>query len=110
MRSSDKRAATDRAVGLLKKVGALRYGTIPLSSGKTSDYYFDSKELTLDPEGAAFVAEQLTKKLRDLGVEFVGGTPYSGIPIVAHICQSAKQPQANQSQRSTFGREKKVMA
>lgn len=72
---------------LLTKVGALRYGNFPLSSGKISDYYFDSKELTLDPQGAKFVAEQLTAKLNELGIQYVGGTPYSGIPIVAHVCQ-----------------------
>jgi len=76
----------DAATDLLKRVGALLDGEFKLYSGKTSNYYFDSKELTLDPEGANFVAEQLVAKLNEIGIEHIGGTAYSAIPIVAHIC------------------------
>ena len=75
-----------QAVDLLKKCGALLSGDFELSSGKTTDYYFDSKQLTLDPEGAEFVAKQLVRKLDDEGIDFVGGTAYSAIPIASHIC------------------------
>ena len=74
------------SVSLLERCGALLYGEFLLSSGKTTDYYFDSKRLTLDPEGAAFVAEQLVHKLNEEGVDVVGGTAYSAIPIASHIC------------------------
>ena len=77
---------TQRAVALLQRVGALRQGRFTLASGKISDYYFDSKQLTLDPDGAEFVAEQLMKRLDSEDIAAVGGTPYSAIPIVSHIC------------------------
>ena len=62
------------------------YGEFTLASGKTTDYYFDSKRLTLDPQGARFVAEQLVRKLAKEKIDVVGGTAYSAIPIASHIC------------------------
>ena len=74
------------AMSVLRKCGTLLQSKFVLASGKESDYYFDSKQLTLDPEGALFVADQLLRKLEDEGIEAVGGTAYSAIPIVSHIC------------------------
>ena len=81
-----KAGAKIEAVALLEKCGALLYGEFTLASEKTTDYYFDSKRLTLDPEGAKFVADQLVSKLQAEGIDVVGGTAYSAIPIAAHIC------------------------
>lgn len=70
---------------LLVKTGALLWGDFRLHSGRKSEYYFDSKLLTLDPEGAAFVSSKLLKKLESEGIHHVGGTAYGAIPIVAQI-------------------------
>jgi len=70
---------------LLVKTGALLRGDFTLASGKTSNYYFDSKRLTLDPEGAVDVSSRLLKKLETEGINHVGGTAYGAIPIVAQI-------------------------
>ena len=70
---------------LLEDVGALLYGEFALASGKKSDYYFDSKQLTLEPRGALFVTKHLVKKLDALGVRYVGGTAYSGIPLASQV-------------------------
>lgn len=70
---------------LLQESGALLFGDFTLSSGKKSKYYFDSKKLTMDPEGAQFVARQLVEKLDSEGIRYVGGVAYGGIPIVSHI-------------------------
>lgn len=78
--------AQEEAVALLQNCGSLLYGEFTLASGRNSDYYFDSKQLTLDPTGAEFVARQLVKKLEEEGIDYVGGTAYSAIPIVSHIC------------------------
>lgn len=75
----------DDPVGLLEYVGALLYGDFTLASGKKSDYYFDSKQLTLDPRGALFVAKCLVNKLDALGIRYVGGTAYSGIPLASQV-------------------------
>lgn len=78
------------ALDLLKRVGAIAFGKFTLSNGGESDYYFDSKQLTLDPEGAEFVASQLLRKIEEEEIEVVGGTAYSAIPIVSHICLYSK--------------------
>ena len=70
---------------LLTGSGALLFGEFTLSSGKKSDYYFDSKKLTLEPTGARFVARQLVEHLDGEGIEYVGGVAYGAIPIVANI-------------------------
>ncbi len=72
-------------VDLLTGSGALLFGEFTLSSGKKSDYYFDSKKLTLEPAGARFVARQLVEHLDSEGIEYVGGVAYGAIPIVAHV-------------------------
>ena len=72
-------------VRLLEESGALLFGEFTLSSGKKSDYYFDSKKLTMEPAGANFVAHQLVDQLDREGIEYVGGVAYGAIPIVSHI-------------------------
>ena len=72
-------------VDLLTGSGALLFGEFTLSSGKKSDYYFDSKKLTLEPAGARFVAGQLVEHLDAEGIGYVGGVAYGAIPIVAHV-------------------------
>ena len=72
-------------VRLLEESGALLFGEYTLSSGKKSDYYFDSKKLTLDPAGARFVARQLVDRLDAENIRYVGGVAYGAIPIVSHI-------------------------
>ena len=76
---------TDEATLLLEKTRALLRGEFTLASGKKSNYYFDSKRLTLDPEGAAYVSSRLLKKLEAEGINHVGGTAYGAIPMVAQV-------------------------
>ena len=72
-------------VRLLEHSGALLFGEFTLSSGKKSDYYFDSKKLTMEPAGARFVARHLVDHLDAEGIGYVGGVAYGAIPIVSHI-------------------------
>ena len=75
----------ENPVRLLEESGALLFGEFTLSSGKKSDYYFDSKKLTLEPAGAKFVAGHLVAQLDRQGIQYVGGVAYGAIPIVSHI-------------------------
>ncbi len=74
------------AMSLLEECGALLYGEFTLASGRVSDYYFDSKQLTMHPEGAKFVAQRLLQKSAIEGITVIGGTPYSAIPIASQLC------------------------
>ena len=72
-------------VRILTESGALLFGEFTLSSGKKSDYYFDSKKLSMEPAGARFVAGQLVQHLDAEGIRYVGGVAYGAIPMVSHI-------------------------
>lgn len=77
--------SADSPALLMQETGALLYGDFTLASGKKSEYYFDSKKLTLDPKGALFVAKHIVKALDNFGIKYVGGTAYGAIPIAAQV-------------------------
>ena len=79
------RSADSPATQLMQQTGALLYGEFTLASGKKSEYYFDSKKLTLDPQGALFVAKSIVEALDHFGIKYVGGTAYGAIPIAAQV-------------------------
>ncbi len=79
------RSADSPAAQLMQETGALLYGDFTLASGKKSEYYFDSKKLTLDPQGALFVAQRIVEALDNFGIRYVGGTAYGAIPIAAQV-------------------------
>ena len=79
------RSADSPVARLMQETGALLYGDFTLASGKKSEYYFDSKKLTLDPQGALFVAQSIVEALDNFGIKYVGGTAYGAIPIAAQV-------------------------
>ena len=76
---------------LLEEYDPVRYGDYKLSSGKRSDYYFDSKAITLNPKGSALVTEYFIRKMYGLQeqIEAVGGVAHSAVPIVSQVCLSS---------------------
>jgi orotate phosphoribosyltransferase len=74
-----------RLLQVAEERGALKYGEITLTSGKKSNYYFDGRLLSLDPEGAHLIARAMLPILREAGVEAVGGLTLGADPMVAGI-------------------------
>ena len=75
-----------RAVlNMCEKLGALKFGEFELTSGKTSDYYFDGRLVTLDPQGASAVAEAFMPLIVDSRAEVVAGPALAAIPIITAI-------------------------
>ena len=70
---------------LIYKTDAFLSGHFTLASGLTSDYYFDSKLLTLYPKGAQLVGECFLDMLEGANVEAVGGMAHGAIPIISAI-------------------------
>src|SRR5215469_5100658 len=63
------------------------WGKVKLSSGQESDYYFDCKLTTLDPEGAFLTANAVLDLLDEKGIraDAISGPPIGAHPIVAAV-------------------------
>lgn len=68
-----------------KLAGCVKTGKITLSSGKETDFYFDGRLVSLDPEGSTLIAELVLEELRRRGVEAVGGLTSGADPITSSV-------------------------
>ena len=64
---------------------AMRFGSFVLSSGRTSDFYFDGKQVTLDGRGLHLVARLVLERCRAIGANAVGGLTLGADPIAAGV-------------------------
>src|SRR4051794_489433 len=71
---------------IIRSNSLIRGKKFRLASGAESDYYFDMKPTTLDPEGASLVGELLLERIRDLKFASIGGLEIGAIPVVCAIC------------------------
>ena len=68
---------------------SLLYGKpFTLASGATSNYYFNMKATTFDPEGANLIADLILDALDNFDVQSVGGLEMGAVPIAT--CVSMK--------------------
>ena len=82
---------TQRILELAHETGALLHGKFTLSSGKKSDHYYDGKQLTLHPEGAYLIGEEILGRLAGIDVDAVGGLVMGAIPIVTAVALVSHQ-------------------
>lgn len=74
-----------------KLAGCIQTGHITLSSGKVTDFYFDGRLVTLDPEGSVLVGELMLEELVARGVQAVGGLTSGADPLTSAIGVLAHQ-------------------
>jgi orotate phosphoribosyltransferase len=58
-----------------------------LASGDTSDFFFDCKLVTQDPEGISLVAEIIFDRIKDYRLDRIGGIQTGAIPICTAVAQ-----------------------
>ena len=82
-----------------------------LSSGETSKYYFDMKQVTLNPKGIALIASMLDDRLKLHEVQFVAGLELGAVPLVMAACMRGynalivrKQPKEHGTENLIEGR------
>ena len=68
-----------------KLAACIRTGKITLSSGKETDFYFDGRLVSLDPEGSVLIATLMLEELRRKGIGAVGGMTSGADPITSSI-------------------------
>jgi len=66
-------------------------GEITLSSGETSQFYFDMRRTACDPEGSNLIADLILNALTEDEVDFIGGLEVGAVPIVACVSQRSFQ-------------------
>lgn len=69
----------------LLKEKALMKGSMTLASGKTSSFYFDGKQVTLDPLGSLTVGKVILSMLSGKKVDAIGGPTLGADPIATAV-------------------------
>jgi orotate phosphoribosyltransferase len=83
-------AAADRArLASLLRERALVRESVVLSSGRRSSYYFDARQVLLDPEGAALAGALAWQLLGDAAPAAVGGLTLGADPLVCAVSAAA---------------------
>jgi len=62
---------------------AISFGTFTLASGKTSNYYINSKKVLFHAEAVALLGELLYQATSDLKIAGIGGLEVGAIPMAA---------------------------
>lgn len=84
----DSDATRQRLETLLRERALIRESVV-LSSGKRSSYYWDARQVLLDPEGAALAGRLAYERLRGLDPVAVGGPTSAADPFVCAITAAA---------------------
>lgn len=58
---------------------------VVLSSGRTSNYYFDGRKVSLTPKGAYLIGEVICDMIVNDGIDAVGGLTMGADPIVGAV-------------------------
>lgn len=81
---------------MLNRIGAIKFGTFKLTSGRTSPYYIDLRLVPSFPEAFKRVCDLYIKLIeKELGAEGfdrIAGIPTAGIPFASVIAYHLKKP------------------
>jgi orotate phosphoribosyltransferase len=81
---------------VLNKIGAIKFGTFKLSSGRTSPYYIDLRIVPSFPDAfqtvCSLYVKLIEKELSRDGFDRVAGIPTAGMPFASVIAFQLKKP------------------
>jgi orotate phosphoribosyltransferase len=80
---ADKRA---ELIAIIGRQSLLQNRIFALSSGRSSNFFFDMKRTMFDPRGAVLLADLLFDMVRGERVDSIGGLETGAIPLVAMVC------------------------
>ena len=98
---------------VLNKIGAIKFGTFKLTSGKTSPYYIDLRIVPSFPDAFRRVCDAYMKlikeELGEEGFDRIAGIPTAGIPFASFIAYQMRKPFLYIRQRVRLhGRERRI--
>ena len=72
---------------IIQEKGLVTYNsdTFVLASGDTSNFFFDMKIVSMDPEGSELIANEILKIIRHEDVDYIGGLESGSIPIASVV-------------------------
>lgn len=76
-------------LGALLRERALVRESVTLSSGRRSSYYFDARQVLLDPEGAQLSGRLMWERIAPFGPRAVGGLTLGADPLVCAVSATA---------------------
>jgi orotate phosphoribosyltransferase len=80
--------ARARLATLLREHALVRESVV-LSSGRRSSFYFDARQVLLDPEGASLAGQLMWSHLAPTGPSAVGGLTLGADPLVCAVSATA---------------------
>lgn len=81
--SPDEKLEASRRRLKAKLASCIRTGKVVLASGKETDFYFDGRLVSLDPEGSVLIAELVLEAVKRRGLGAVGGLTSGADPITS---------------------------
>lgn len=75
-----------RLLEIIRTQSLLKDREYLLASGERSNYYFDMKQTTHDPEGINLVADVLIDHLQPLEFKYIGGLATGAIAVMVAVC------------------------
>lgn len=66
-------------------------GHFELASGDESNYFFDMKLVSMDPEGSELIANVILDLLKNEDVDYIGGLESGAIPIATVVANKSLQ-------------------
>ena len=98
---------------MLNRVGAIKFGTFKLTSGRTSPYYIDLRLVPSYPEAFKRICDLyirlIEKELGAEGFDRIAGIPTAGMPFASVIAYHYKKPFLYiRSKVKLHGRERRI--
>jgi orotate phosphoribosyltransferase len=75
-----------RLLAIIRRQSLLQNRDFTLSSGRSSNFFFDMKRTMFDPQAAPLLGDLLFDRIKDEAVDCIGGLETGAIPIVALVC------------------------
>lgn len=93
MRTDEVISLANRLLERASEVDALRYGDFTLTSGAKSNFYFDGRLLSTDPESVHIISTVMLDLLSRRNIQVFGGPAVGAVPIIGSVMLAAHNAQ-----------------
>ena len=87
---TERNAARDRLIELVRRRSFSRGQETKLVSGRSSNFYFNMKPSMLDPEGGHLMASLILDSLKGADVDLIGGLEMGAVPLAVAVAVTSQ--------------------